>query len=808
MKTRREICRELNIADRTFDLIVKYLNLNFIEKKHEKSHKICKFYSDEDEVKIRKFLADTPNTRAFFLNLSKIEKCGSLENFYKMKNEKSRKTKMERYGDPNYVNKEMISKSNKKSWDSNKQSRMRKTKKTKLEKYGDENYNNMEKNHQTIIKHYGSIKNAYKIVSEKSKKTKLEKYGDENYHNKEKERKTKLEKYGDEHYSNPEKRKKTNLKKYGAEVATKNKNVSEKISRTWHRKTHDELLEFVKKVEDTKIERYGNPHYVNGEKASETWKSKSDDEMNEISEKRKQTMIEKYGVEYPAQNEEVKNKIKETINQKYGKNPFKNGLIKEKIKQTNLERYGVEYPMQNKTVREKSKNTYNSHYGVGCLARKELKEKIIKNNFEKYNTEYPSQTENIKNKIKQTNLERYGVENPFQNETIKDKIKQSNLERYGVENPLQNESIKNKIKKNNLQKLNFAKLQNLFSIYDLVCRFNKDKTTILLVLKNLNIHTISFKSDNRLYISQSDISILEDYFAKTEMSGTSYSEKQVSEFIKSICDYEVIENSKEIIPPKELDVYVPQKNLAIEFNGLHWHNELHADRNYHLNKTIACNEKGIDLIHIFEDDWKNKREIVKSMIASRLGIYKRKIFARKCECQIINDKLWMKSFFNENHLQGYTNCDVFVGLFHNDELVQCMGINKKGFHDGNIELTRMASLLNVQVVGGFSKLMSYVHDKLGFNEITSYVYRAWFNGNGYLKSGFKVEKVNPPSYQYIVDSNRINKSHFRKNKIKTMYENDFLDYYDENKTEHELMLENGIYRIYDCGTIKMKYKFQ
>lgn len=672
MRTRREICRELNIADRTFNLIAKYLNLNFIEKKHEKSHTICKFYSDEDEAKIRKFLTDTPNTRAFFLNLSKIEKFGSLENFYKMKNEKSRKTKMERYGDPNYVNKEMISKSNKKSWDSNKQSRMRKTKKTKLEKYGDENYNNMEKNHQTIIKHYGSIKNAHKIASEKTKKTKLERYGDENYHNKEKERKTKLEKYGDEHYSNPEKRKKTNLKKYGVEVATKNKTVSEKISRTWHRKTHDELLEFVKKVEDTKIERYGNPHYVNGEKASETWKSKSDDEMNEISEKRKQTMIEKYGVKHPAQNEEVKNKIKE----------------------------------------------------------------------------------------------------------------------YEV------------------QKIKFAKLQNLFSVTEMANKFDKDITTIALVLKKLKIHIIKIKSDNRLYISQSDISILEDYFAKTEMSGTSYSEKQVSEFIKSICDYEVIENSKEIIPPKELDIYVPQKNLAIEFNGLHWHNELHADRNYHLNKTIACNEKGIDLIHIFEDDWKNRREIVESMIASRLGIYKRKIFARKCECRIINDKEWMKSFFNENHLQGYTNCDVFVGLFHNDELVQCMGINKKGFHDGNIELTRMASLLNIQVVGGFSKLMSYVHDELGFNEITSYVYRAWFNGNGYLKSGFEVEKVNPPSYQYIVDSNRINKSHFRKNKIKTMYENDFLDYYDENKTEHELMLENGIYRIYDCGTIKMKYKFQ
>ena len=382
-------------------------------------------------------------------------------------------------------------------------------------------------------------------------------------------------------------------------------------------------------------------------------------------------------------------------------------------------------------------------------------------------------------------------------------------EKYGVSNPTLTYEARNKISDVSKRKINFATSKNLITAKELANMFDKDKHTIIDVIQILNIKIITFETDNHYYISKDDIFKLEDYFSKTEMSGTSYSEKEIVDFIKSIYDGKIIENSKKVISPKELDIYIPQKNLAIEFNGVHWHDENHVDKNYHLMKTKMCNEKNIDLIHVFEDDWLYKKEIVKSMIASRLGIYQQKIFARKCECRILDYKLYkelLQKFFNENHLQGFTKCDIFVGLFYKDELVQCMGFNKKGWHDGNVELTRMVSKMNIQVIGGFSKLMSFIKEVYGFTRIISYVYKAWFNGKGYLASGFKIVKENPPSYSYVMNGKRIHKSHFRKNKIKKMYEYGKLKYFDENKSEHEIMLQNNIYRIYDCGTIKVVYE--
>ena len=77
-------------------------------------------------------------------------------------------------------------------------------------------------------------------------------------------------------------------------------------------------------------------------------------------------------------------------------------------------------------------------------------------------------------------------------------------------------------------------------------------------------------------------------------------------------------------------------------------------------------------------------------------------------------------------MQGFTHCNVFVGLTYNDELVQCMGFNEKGWHDGNTELTRMATKINTQVIGGFSKLMKFVTEVYGYKNITSYINRAWW----------------------------------------------------------------------------------
>ena len=428
-----------------------------------------------------------------------------------------------------------------------------------------------------------------------------------------------------------------------------------------------------------------------------------------------------------------------------------------------------------------------------------------KTNLEKLGVEYPFQSSLIQEKGKESCLEKYGVEYYNQTEESQIRRKETSLKKYGVENPSQNISIKIKKEKLEAKKLNYAKSQNLVTVNDLSKTFNRDESTIIDDIRLLNLKIIKFNNDARFYIEESNLPILSDFFSKTDECGKSYSEKELVDFVKSIYSDEIVENTKRIIPPKELDIYIPKMKLAIEYNGLYWHDENHVDRNYHLTKTNMCNKKRIDLIHVFEDDWLYKKEIVKSMIASRLGVYKEKIFARKCQIKEI-EKDQAKIFFDKNHLQGFAYGDLYLGLMFNDELIQCICINKKGWHDGNVELTRMVTKLNTQVIGGFSKLMKHISDYIEYKSITSYVYKAWFNGKGYIESGFKIVKENNPSYSYVVNGRRVHKSHFRKDKIKKMFERGELKFYDSNKTEHEIMKENKIYRIYDCGTTKVIYE--
>ena len=427
--------------------------------------------------------------------------------------------------------------------------------------------------------------------------------------------------------------------------------------------------------------------------------------------------------------------------------------------------------------------------------------------MKKYSVNNPSYAKSARKKLSIKNTENA-------QERLK-KAKRTNLKKYGVENTfmlfdnkkywnsLSDDEKENRNKKisNSKQVYRFENLDKLY-LQDLSELFNKDSSGISRVISRLNIYN---SNSEHVFIFKKDLQKLIDYYKTTENSIISYSEKEIVNFIKSICDYEIIENNRDVISPMELDIYIPSKKLAIEFDGIYWHNELYKDKNYHLNKTLFCKEKGIDLIHVFEDDWKYNQNIIKSMIASRLGIYQQKIFARKCEVKEIS-KDSAKRFFNENHLQGFVKCGYYLSLQYNNQIVQCVAITEKGWHDGNVELTRMVTKLNTQVVGGFSKLMKHISDYIEYKSITSYVYKAWFNGKGYIESGFKVVKENNPSYSYVVNGRRVHKSHFRKDKIKKMFERGELKFYDSNKTEHEIMKENKIYRIYDCGTIKVVYE--
>lgn len=441
--------------------------------------------------------------------------------------------------------------------------------------------------------------------------------------------------------------------------------------------------------------------------------------------------------------------------------------------------------------------------------------------------ENPNTIERKTQLCKQTSLERYGVNNPAQIESSRKKIseknknnaesrlskaKETNLKKYGIENPLllwdsslywkniskeNREEINKKIARSKLKKF---ESNDKYYLCHLEKIFKKDRTGIT---RNIEKLEIIKKEGKYPYIEKKDLYKLSNYYTITELAGTSFLEKELLNFIKSIYHGEVQTNNRTIISPKELDIYIPEKRMAIEFNGLYWHDENHISNNSHFEKTQSCDKIGIDLIHIFEDDWLLKKEIVKSIIASRLGIYQQKFMARKLKIQYLNkDKA--KEFFDKNHLQGFARANYYIALVDQDQdIKQCGAFTMRGFHDGNIELTRFATKLNIQVVGGFGKIIADFIKLKDVKSITSYINKSFFNGKGYLAVGFKIVGKIKPSYSYIYKGKRWHKSFFRKNKIKKMYSEGKLFYFDEKDSEHTNMKKNGIYRIYDSGNIKV-----
>ena len=356
-----------------------------------------------------------------------------------------------------------------------------------------------------------------------------------------------------------------------------------------------------------------------------------------------------------------------------------------------------------------------------------------------------------------------------------------------------------------------------YNIHDLCDIFQKEDSTISKAIRLLNIPY--FVSVNREYLID-DVGFikLEDYFSTTELQGISHGEKEIVQFIKSIYDGEIIENDKKILNGKKLDIYIPFKKVAIEYDGLYWHGTENLIshnvqitreikeyyKNRHLEKTELCEEKGIRLIHIFEDEWVNHSDICKSIIASSLGIYERKIFARKCEIKEISVSEW-KQILNENHIQGYCKANYRYGLYYNNQLVQGIGITESNHKKDELELNRMITLKNTQVLGGFSKLVKYAKNKLNADVLYSYISRRMFSGKGYFSVGFEIVKINKPTYFYTKRLKRYPRYDFMKNKIKQKYIKGKLLYWNENETEEENMIKNKYGRIYDCGTIKVKF---
>lgn len=490
------------------------------------------------------------------------------------------------------------------------------------------------------------------------------------------------------------------------------------------------------------------------------------------------------------------------------KSPDYNKIRIAKIKSTKLERYGN----SNYNNIDKHKETIKEKYNVENVSQIPEANKKMRNT--KANTDYTE----INNKRKITNLNKYNTEYATQSEVVKNKTIETNLKKYGVVCNSQTKEFKEAVSKTwasksarELAELSEKRKQTNLEIYGNECGARH-----LTKWCDLNKE---FVEENFINDSLFDKEAFMCYFNISHVTAAKYKKKfnisapdkscrsQIqSKIAKSLEVDNIVVNSRSIITPYELDIFLPDYNLAIEYDGLFFHSRgLHKhrmfntpdyDKKYHLKKTEMCEALGIQLFHIFESD---DLDIWFSMINNKLGLNK-KIYARKCIIKELNYNE-VSDFLNENHLQKSTVSKINLGLFYNNELAEVMTFGKPRFNKNyEYELIRLCTLKYCSVIGGASKLFKYFLDNYDPKSIISYANRRFSKGSIYKTLGFEFVENTEPNYFYFKDLKLLARHQFQKHKLKEK-----LEIFDPSLSESANMMLNGYRIIHDCGNMKFQW---
>lgn len=458
----------------------------------------------------------------------------------------------------------------------------------------------------------------------------------------------------------------------------------------------------------------------------------------------KLTMLEKYGVENPSQVKEISEKIRNTMTSKYGGYGNASKLIKQKTSNTVKEKYGVRNISQLTAIKEKKKTTFISNYGGIGAASKTIRLKMVL-----------------------TNLKKFGVSNASSHQEVKDKIIKTNIARYGASHPMMNTNISKK-SSSNMKRTKYNSM--LFRISHKVNPIFKYDSYH--GVKN-NIYSWNCVGCNNTFVASIDNGITPRCkICNPIKSGISNMEM---ELFTSLNTPNKIQSDRTILEGKELDIYIPDKKLAIEFDGLFWHSESQGiDKDYHMNKTLRCNEKGIRLIHIFENEWIRNKLIVQALINKSLGLYTELIDSSSCQICDISDEQLLE-FLTNNHIQGYVESSIKIALFYGVLMVQTLTLNI--INKGQYEITRICNKMGYDIDDKL--LLTHFISKYDPESIRVNVDQRYGDNEFYKSLGFiKVTEVQP-NYLYFKNDNLLRRPS------------------DEQSWDELSQL--GYNRIWDCG---------
>jgi len=523
------------------------------------------------------------------------------------------------------------------------------------------------------------------------------------------------------------------------------------------------------KVKETKLKIYGDENYNNRTKAKETKLEIYGDGNYTNREKSKKTCISKYGVD----------------------NVSKSDIIKKNRVTTNISKWGVDNVFKSEEIKSKISESVKIKYGTDqYLNSSDFKDKY--NKFcDKIGVDHYSKSKDFKDKYEETCLKKWGFKTSLLSDEVKNKIKETNIIKYGFDHHMKNVEY-SKLTSKRITDSRYEYYKKLG--YDLIdYNFDNKEYTLKSILCGHE-----FKINHDLFRSRIKFNNDSCLICYPKDSLISIKESELAFFINEIST-NVVLNSRNLIDGKEIDIYLPDSKLGIEFNGLYWHSDDFKDKLYHYNKTKSCQENGISLIHIWEDDWVNKKDIVKSIIKNRLGITENKIYARNCKIEIVSNSI-SNAFLNENHIQGGVNASVCISLKYNEEVVSIMTFGKRRINSKlNLELIRFCNKLNTSVIGSASKLFKYFINNNEYENIISYSDISIFNGDLYEKLGFINDGETSLNYYWTDFNKKYHRFNFNKKKLVKIG-------YDANKTEDDIMRSIGYNKIWSCGQIRWIFK--